>query len=103
MTVDILKLYEEAVNGETKNNKGISKEIIDETVKVLKVLKEKKKVTEVGRSELTVILNKMLADKKKEEGFKLNYSTITFAWSSRKAKECGLAYDDKKKVMVYKK
>ncbi|HQE50060.1 MAG TPA: hypothetical protein PKI14_12285 [Fervidobacterium sp.] len=103
MAVDILKLYEEVQNGEGNKRTGITKEIIEETVKVMKILKEKKQVTEIGRSELTAIVTKVLRDKKKDEGFKLEYATLTYAWGSTKAKEAGLAYDDKKKKMVWKK
>ena len=42
MAIDVLKLYEEATNGGDKGKSGICKEIVEETVKVLKVLKEKK-------------------------------------------------------------
>ena len=38
--------------------------------------------------------------KKKDEGFKLEYATLTYAWGCKRAKEAGLAYDDKKKKMV---
>lgn len=103
MAVDILKLYEEVQNGGGNKRTGITKEIIEETVKVMKILKEKKQVTEIGRSELTAIVTKLIRDKKKDEGFKLEYATLTYAWGSRKAKEAGLAYDDKKKKMVWKK
>ena len=103
MAVDVLKLFEEVQNGEGNKRTGITKEIIEETVKVMRILKEKKQVTEIGRSELTAIVTKVMRDKKKDEGFKLEYATLTYAWGSMKAKEAGLAYDDKKKKMVWKK
>ena len=71
MAVDVLKLFEEVQNGEGNKRNGITKEIIEETVKVMKILKEKKQVTELGRSELTAIVTKVIRDKKKDEGFKL--------------------------------
>ena len=45
MAVDILKLYEEVQNGEGNKRTGITKEIIEETVKVMKILKEKKQTS----------------------------------------------------------
>lgn len=105
MAVDIAKLYEEATNGGDKGKSGICKEIVEETVKVLKVLKEKKGIEEIGRSQLTAIVKAMLVDKKKVKAdeFKLEYATLTYAWGSTKAKESGLVYDNKKKVMRMKK
>ena len=79
MAIDVLKLYEEVQNGEGNKRTGITKEIIEETVKVMKILKEKKQVTEIGRSELTAIVTQVMRDKKKDEGFKLEYATLTYA------------------------
>ena len=105
MAIDVLKLYEEATNGGDKGKSGICKEIIEETVKALKVLKEKKGIEEIGRSQMTAIVKAMLVDKKKVKAdeFKLEYATLTYAWGSTKAKESGLVYDNKKKVMRMKK
>ena len=62
--------FDEVQNGEGNKRNGITKEIIEETVKVMKILKEKKQVTEIGRSELTAIVTQVMRDKKKDEGFK---------------------------------
>ncbi|MDD2255253.1 hypothetical protein, partial [Methanoculleus sp.] len=60
---------------------------------------------EIGRSQLTAIVKAILVEKKKVKAdeFKLEYSTLTYAWGSVKAKESGLVYDNKKKVMRLKK
>lgn len=101
MAVDVLKLFESVQNGDGNKRNGITKEVIDETVKVLKVLKKEKKIDEIGRSQLEAVVKAVIRDKKGDAKFELNYSTVTYAWKSKKAQEVGLKYDDTKKMMKF--
>ncbi len=101
MAIDVLKLFEKVQNGEGNKRTGITKEIIETTVEVMTVLKKEKKIVEIERGNLEAVVKAVMADKKGVEKFRLNYSSVTYAWSSKKAEEAGLKYDDEKKVMKF--